>query len=228
MTSNCESKSHGMAFLKLGFLLCIAAIFFSCEIHAEVQRVQAAPGDNWQKASARGQGVVWTREVPGTSIKELKLEAIIDAPIEQVWRTLTQVEHYTKFLPYMVEIKVVKQEGADRAYVYHRLNPPLVSQRDYTLLVVNEVDAEKGRYYRYWTQRNQYGPKPIRGIVRLVVCDGSWSLTAREDGRTQATYWLYTDPAGSIPAWLANTVNTSGLYDILWAIEARAQDLSWQ
>ena len=148
-------KSHGMAFLKLGFLLCIVAIVFSCEIHAEVQRVQAAPGNNWQKASARG-------------------------------------------------------------------------QRDYTLLVVNEVDTEKGRYYRYWTQRNQYGPKPIKGIVRLVVCDGSWSLTAREDGRTQATYWLYTDPAGSIPAWLANTVNTSGLYDILWAIEARAQDLSWQ
>nr|WP_041420261.1 START domain-containing protein [Shewanella violacea] len=217
-----------MTSVKLVLLLCIAGLLFSYEIHAESQRIQAAPGNNWHKASVRGQAVVWTREVPGTSIKELKLEAIIDAPIEQVWRTLTQVEHYTKFLPYMDEIKVVKQEGTDRAYVYHRVNPPLVSQRDYTLLVVNEVDTQKGRYYRYWTQKNQFGPKPLKGTVRLVVCDGSWSLSAREDGRTQATYWLYTDPAGSIPAWLANTFNTSGLYDILWAIEARAQDLSWQ
>ncbi|WP_269461389.1 hypothetical protein [Shewanella benthica] len=38
----------------------------------------------------------------------------------------------------------------------------------------------------------------------------------------------WTPRRGSIPAWLANTVNTSGLYDILWAIEARAQDLNWQ
>ncbi|AQS38702.1 polyketide cyclase / dehydrase family protein [Shewanella psychrophila] len=217
-----------MAFLKLCFSLFILGVFSPSEIYAEVQRVQAAPGDTWDKASTRGQAVVWTREVPGTSIKEVKLEAVIDAPIERVWRTLTRVEHYTKFLPYMDEIKVVKQEGMDRAYVYHRINPPLVSQRDYTLLVVNEVDTEKGRYYRYWTQKNQFGPKPIKGIVRLLICDGSWSLTAREDGRTQATYWLYTDLGGSIPAWLANSANTSGLYDILWAIEARAQDLNWQ
>ncbi|WP_295028063.1 hypothetical protein [Shewanella sp.] len=71
-------------------------------------------------------------------------------------------------------------------------------------------DTQVGRYYRYWTQKNQYGPKPI-----AVVCDGSRSLTVGEDGRTQATYWLYTYLAGSISAWLANTVNPCGLYDIL-------------
>ncbi|SQH77353.1 protein of unknown function, might belong to Cyclase/dehydrase [Shewanella benthica] len=34
--------------------------------------------------------------------------------------------------------------------------PPLVSQRDYTLLVVNEVDTEKGQYSGLACQYSQY------------------------------------------------------------------------
>lgn len=215
-------KNH----LLIGLFIVSAAL--STPALADAQRIQPAPGANWQKASSKGAGVVWTRVVPGTAIKEVKLETIIDAPVEQVWSTIKQVEHYTTFMPYVDEIEVFESEVKDGDYVYHRVNPPLVSKRDYTLLIVNEEDVKKGHYYRYWTQKNEFGPEPLKGIVRLVICDGSWELTATEDGKTQATYWLYTDPGGSIPAWLANKANTSGLFDILAAIEARAKDLSWQ
>lgn len=212
--------------MSLAFCLAIASMFTTVELSAEVQRLQPASEGHWQKASSKGQGVVWTRVVPGTAIKEVKLEAIIDAPVEQVWSTIKRVEHYTKFLPYVDEIQVFESDSQD--YIYHRVNPPLVSQRDYTLLIVNEEDIEAGHYYRYWTQKNEFGPAPIKGIVRLTICDGSWELSSTEAGLTKATYWLYTDPGGSIPAWLANKANTSGLYEILSAIETRAQDLSWQ
>ncbi|SHH96312.1 START domain-containing protein [Ferrimonas marina] len=205
--------------------LLLAGLMWLAPVQAE--RIAPAPGDDWQRASRKGDNSVWTREVPGTAVKEVKLEAVIDAPVEQVWRTIAEIEAYPDFMPYIDAIEVVGSDE-DGELVYHRVSPPLVSKRDYTLLIVNEEDPEQGQYYRYWTPRNEQGPEPRSGVVRLEICDGSWALSRREDGRTQATYWVYTDPGGSIPAWLANRANTVGLYDILKAVERRAQDLSWQ
>ncbi len=195
---------------------------------AEPVRIEPAPGDNWSQASKKGESSVWTREVPGTAIKEVKLEAVVNAPIGQVWRTLTEIERYPEFMPYVDAIEVIAQPSDSTSYVYHRVDPPLVSKRDYTLQIVNEVDPVSGEHYRYWTQMNQFGPGPKKGVVRLVICDGSWALYPMADGRTRAVYWVYTNPGGKIPTWLANKANTSGLYDIIKAVEKRAQDLSWQ
>ena len=207
------------------FSLCA---LFSVQGLCETARIEADDKAQWKKVSSKDQASVWTREVIDSPIKEVKLVVTFQAPVEQVWKTIRDVEHYLKFMPYLDAIEVMKLDGQDKAYIYHRVDPPLVSQRDYTLLIVDEVDAEKGHYYRYWTQKNELGPAPKKGVVRLTICDGSWTLSATEDGKTKASYWLYTDPAGRIPNWLANKVNKSALYDVAEAIEQRALDLSWQ
>lgn len=184
--------------------------------------------DGWKKVSSKKQAAVWTRDVEGSKIREVKLIATINAPVEQVWKTISQVQLYTDFMPYVEEIKITEQEAQNKAYVYHRVDPPLVSHRDYTLLIEDEVDVPAGKYFRHWTQANAKGPDIIKGVVRLDICDGSWTLTATDEGKTEATYWIYTDPGGRIPKWLANKVNKSALYDVLFAIEERALDLSWQ
>lgn len=189
-------------------------------------RIEPAPGGKWELASDRSQAQVYTRKVPGTPVKEVKMEALIDAPVEKVWQAISDIRHYPEFMPYIDDIEIMGDAPNGGAYVYHRVDPPLVSKRDYTLLIVNEVDEESGQYYRYWTQMNQFGPGPNKGVVRLEICDGSWALERTEDGRTKATYWVYTDPGGKIPGWLANQANTVGLYDVLKAVEKRAQRLN--
>ncbi|MBY6187641.1 SRPBCC family protein [Marinobacter hydrocarbonoclasticus] len=201
-----------------------AAALLSLPLKADTQvRIEPAPGGKWELASDKRGAQVYTRKVPGTPVKEVKMEALIDAPVEQVWRAISEIEHYPEFMPYIDDIEVMGEAQNGGAYVYHRVDPPLVSKRDYTLLIVNEEDVEAGSYYRYWTQMNQFGPEPKKGVVRLEICDGSWALERTEDGRTQATYWVYTDPGGRIPGWLANQANTVGLYDVLKAVEARAK-----
>ena len=55
------------------------------------------------------------------------------------------------------------------------------------------------------------------------VNEGSWTLEALDGGRrTRATYYLYTDPGGSIPKWIANKANTMALPDLFEAIRKRA------
>ena len=197
-------------------------------LQSGVAQANATENDGWKMVSSKDQGQVWTRKVEGSKIREVKLVATINAPINQVWKTISQVQHYTDFMPYIEEIEVVEQASVNKAYVYHRVDPPLVSHRDYTLLIEDEIDVEAHKYYRHWSQYNSKGPDAIKGVVRLDICDGSWTLTQAEDGKTQAVYWVYTDPGGRIPNWLANKVNKSALYDVLFAIEKRALDLSWQ
>lgn len=208
----------------LKFIIYLSAVMLPCIIvHAK-----NIDSDGWKMVSSKQQAQVWTREVEDSKIREVKLVATINAPIKQVWKTISEVQYYTDFLPYIEEINIIEQTTPNKAYVYHRVDPPFVSHRDYTLLIEDEVDVQAGKYYRHWTQFNNKGPASIKGVVRLDICDGSWTLTATEEGRTQATYWIYTDPSGRIPTWLANKVNKSALYDVLFAIEKRALDLSWQ
>ncbi|MBY5992311.1 START domain-containing protein [Ferrimonas balearica] len=208
------------------FLPALALLLSLGTAQADTVRIEPAPGDNWRSASNKGQAEVFTREVPGTAIREVKMVATIDAPVVKVWEAISDIQHYPAFMPYIDDIEIMGPADNGGQYVYHRVDPPLVSKRDYTLLIVNEVDEESGSYYRYWTQMNQFGPEPKKGVVRLVICDGSWALQGTEDGRTQATYWVYTDPGGKIPSWLANKANTVGLYDVLKAIEQRATELA--
>ncbi|MBW3140535.1 START domain-containing protein [Ferrimonas balearica] len=203
--------------------LVLALAFTGLVQAADTVRIEPAEGGQWELASDRGQAQVFTRKVPGTKVKEVKMEAVIDAPVEQVWQTISDIQHYPDFMPYIDDIEIVGDADNGGQYVYHRVDPPLVSKRDYTLLIVNEVNAEAGEYYRYWTQMNQVGPEPKKGVVRLEICDGSWALSRLPDGKTKATYWVYTDPGGKIPGWLANQANTVGLYDVLNAVEKRAK-----
>src|SRR5207253_11035421 len=67
-------------------------------------------------------------------------------------------------------------------------------------------------------------PDPEDGVVRLKVNSGSWTLEPLDGGaRSRATYTLYTDPGGSIPAFLANSANSSALPELFAAVRRRAE-----
>lgn len=192
--------------------------------------VIAAVGTNpnpWQEAHSTPDITVYTREVPESNIREVKAESIITAPLERVWDVITDIEHFTEYLPYVIEARVIAQGKGDSRFEYLRLDPPLVSKRDYTLKVTSEKDPVKGKFVRQWTAANDQGPPPREDSVRLKICDGSWTLERLDDKRTRITYWLYTDPGGSVPGWLANKANTRSLPDLLHAVQMRSVDPAW-
>ena len=67
----------------------------------------------------------------------------------------------------------------------------------------------------------------MSGSTSLLAETGDVSYVD-EDGRTHLTYWLYTDPGGSIPNWIANKANTISLPDVMRAIAKRAEDPTWK
>ena len=55
--------------------------------------------------------------------------------------------------------------------------------------------------------------------MRVKLNNGYWHLEPRENGtKTWATYYVLTDPGGSIPKWIANRANNTAVPDVFAAV----------
>ncbi|MBI3179345.1 MAG: hypothetical protein HYZ27_06760, partial [Deltaproteobacteria bacterium] len=170
----------------------------------------------WQEVRNKDGITVWARDVPGSPIREVRAEMVVEIPAERVWAVLVDVPSYLEFMPYLVEASVIGPAGANAQYEYQLIDPPIVDRRDYVLKV--NFEEQDGYYRRSWRPANGVGPAPREDVVRLSICEGSWTVERREDGRTSVTYWLYTDPGGAIPNFIANKANTTSVPDLMAAV----------
>ncbi len=181
----------------------------------------------WEEAGETDGVTVWTREVQNSSVKEVKAEVVIPAPVERVWAVLGDVDHYVEFMPYVIETKKFG-ETASGHYEYQRIDPPIVEMRDYCVKVTLMADKETRIYERKWVHANDKAPAKREDSVRVEINKGSWSLEPTSDGKTRITYYLFTDPGGSIPAWVANKANTTSLPDLMNAVKNRSVNPKWK
>ncbi|PYL91808.1 MAG: hypothetical protein DMF14_06145, partial [Verrucomicrobia bacterium] len=62
------------------------------------------------------------------------------------------------------------------------------------------------------------GPTKKPGVVRVEFCQGAWLLEPNGAARTRATYSVYTDTGGLIPAFIANHFSQSAIGEIFGAV----------
>jgi hypothetical protein len=117
-------------------------------------------------------------------------------------------------MPYTVEAKTLSRtEGDKLMMVYNRLETPLVASRDYIIACKDESDWKEGKGFLKvtWTAAGKELDAQMpekKDVVRVRINDGYWLLEPREDGKkTFATYYVYTSPGGSIPAFAINMAN---------------------
>ncbi len=167
------------------------------------------------KLDAENDGVkVYARAHPGSDVREMKATGVIDAPPQAVWKNIRDYEGYPKNMPYVVEAKVLSRTEGDRDVLfYSRLETPLVSSRDYIIALKDESDWHDGQGYLKvtWTVAPKEADAQVpekKDVVRVRVNDGYWLLEPRDEGKkTLATYYLFTNPGGSIPVFIINSAN---------------------
>ena len=116
-------------------------------------------------------------------------------------------------MPYVVEAKILSRESGSRIS-YQRLSPPIVGDRDYTVRVKFETHGSAdGRCYgSRWQAANDLGPAEKAGVARVKITEGSWLLEPIDEGRqTRATYALFSDSGGKLPAMIANTAGRTAI-----------------
>ena len=183
----------------------------------------------WVKKHTTDNGItVYMRDVPNSKIKEAKAVGIIKSSPKRLRDVIRDVPHYIEFMPYIEEAKVLKHIDDKTCIVYQRLNPPIVNRRDMVYRFVEFHDKFTNFYKLSWTRADGIGPAPMKKVVRLKVNDGHWTLEDMKNGATRVTYWVYTDPGGSLPAWIANKANSSSLPDLINAVRNRSANPKWK
>lgn len=176
-------------------------------------------GDGWTVANNTDDLTVYTRAHDGSSIRECKAIGLINAEPIVVKRVIDDTAEYPKFMPYVVETKTISQTNDGRVG-YQRISPPMVGDRDYTVRVKCESKACSGgmMYCNRWEVANDLGPAEVKGVTRVKVTQGSWLLEPAGNGKTKATYTIYSDSGGSIPTFLLNSANKTAIPKLFDAV----------
>ena len=202
------------------FLFALAAVSLNPGLRAAEREGKTS---EWKFVSNKDGVALYRRDRPATN--ESKAIGEIAAPAAVVHAVINDVESYASFMPYTVECRVLKREG-NSAVVYQRISAPMTSDRDYTVRMRSTSKQEDGgtTYASRWEAENALGPPEKPGVVRVNLCDGSWLLEPTGPNTTRATYMIYTDSGGAIPAFIKNTGSQIGIRKLFAAIRKQARD----
>ncbi|MEI8340072.1 MAG: START domain-containing protein [Verrucomicrobiota bacterium] len=183
----------------------------------------AAPGNGWVEVSNKPGLVIYCREKKDSQVKEYKATGEIVAPAWVVKNVIDDVENYAHFMPYVTESTVLAREG-ESLVTYQRFTAPMVSDRDYILRIQFESHPAPGGgtvYCNKWKGTTGYGPEEKHGVIRVKVNEGYWLLEPTGE-TTRATYMIFTDPGGAIPAMVINYGNKNAIPKLFASVQKQA------
>jgi Polyketide cyclase / dehydrase and lipid transport len=186
---------------------------------------EKAAGAQWSQESSANGVIIYSRLPSGSPFKEFKGVGVVAAPARIVYAVLSDNEAYPTFMPYIAESRVLKREK-DTVLAYQRLTFPLISDRDYTVRSQRSNWLSPGGpvYRMRWEAANDLGPAARPGILRVNLCKGEWLLEQQGMASTLATYTIFTDNGGSLPAFVANSASRIGIGKIFAAVRKQVKD----
>ena len=183
------------------------------------------PGEGWKLTSGSKDVAIYSRAHAGSKLKEFRAIGSIDAPTYAVHAVIEDFENYPGFMPYTVECQLIKRES-DSIVGYQRLSPKICEDRDYTLRVWKKSwpGPDGLTYLSRWEPANELGPAEKKGVIRVKICDGGWLLEPNGEIKTRATYSIYTDTGGMIPAFIANGASRVGISKLFEAVRKQVKN----
>ena len=143
-------------------------------------------------------------------------EGTFDVPPARVRKALLSYSRHRGTIARVSESRVLSR-GMSYLLVYQRLDLPVISDRDFTLLV--RWGSDDGVLWTSFRTLNSRGPAPQRGAVRMKTHRGSWQLKPIRGGRgTRARYMVTMDLGGWMPSWMARSGTSKEIPGLFRAI----------
>ncbi len=162
-------------------------------------------GQPWVRQGDIDGMTVEVRSVPFSAFEEIRVSTERkDTPehlCEVVWHKVSE--------PGFKQSRVLRERRNER-WTYERVSPPVVGERDYTMYTRRYVDHDERLCYLQFETRNQDGPPPQPGRVRVPQIYGSWTIEPNGGGGSRVTYVLYAEPGGGVPAWMSRNAQRRG------------------
>lgn len=163
----------------------------------------AAADEGWQHYADKNGITVERRAVEGSKFYEHRARVSVkkrpQVVLDAIWWGVMNA------LPKTVKKRTLLRSSENEVLVYDELKTPVVSDRDATIRI-----WRTGNEIRFETH-NELGPPPNSKYVRLPVVRGYWSVEPEGDG-ARLSYICYSEPGGSIPAWMVRGPQADQLF----------------
>lgn len=160
---------------------------------------------------AKGEVVIEVQET-GTE-KRVAGRILLDESIEKVWTILANpFEFANGIYPRMGKVQILeneKQHSRMRCTIDLGLAPIVPN-------IVAEVDTD-------YVQGKRIDFHKVGGNLKDL--SGGWTLTPREGGKTEISYWMNIDPGIPVPAWIIRKGISMELPKTLKAVRHRLDEL---
>lgn len=159
---------------------------------------------DWKLSKDKDGIKIHTRTKTGSSFKEYKAEATIDASIATIFAVLKDGENMTKLFPSTLKAEVLKNHSESSYTFYLQLDAPWpVENRDGAFKYNLSYDKVTKTGAIKVTNSTL---KPVQSdFTRVTLNSGDWTLKYVSSTKTKVTYQAHSNPGGSLPAWLANS-----------------------
>lgn len=154
----------------------------------------------------RGEILVNAVEVAGSNVPLSTVEAVIEAPPEDVWAIVADCGRYERTLPRILKSRLLeRQDNVVTCHVVTDMPFPLSDLTSVTRGVETIVPGQ--RWSRAWTL--------VKGDY--VTNTGGWELTAwrGDPARTHLRYRIRAEPKIAVPQALINAGQKSALPDLI-------------
>lgn len=172
----------------------------------------------WELAMEHDGIKVYTRPEPGSSFKAFKGEVLLDASVEDICELLEDVEKFDEWDEDVAEIRVLSQEKAKFVNYYVKYDTPWPAQdRDLCVSAWFSKESGSGKILLESSSR----PELVaidEDYIRIIEYHQKWIIEPVSNGNVHLTVEGFADPAGSIPAWIANMAITKTPKNMLISI----------
>ena len=161
-----------------------------------------AYAEDWKLAKDENGIKVYLSRPVGSDYQSFRGVAPIKADIPTLSRLQENLTIACKWLYACADMRLLKVDG-DKTFVYLTTDlPSPASVRDMVLQVQTEL-LDNGTVIRHLSAIRGMEPE-VEGVIRVNELRGEWIMVPKGERETEVTYQMQADPAGAIPAWLAN------------------------
>jgi len=156
----------------------------------------------------KGKSVISEMIDPETNRAKTQLVFMVKATPDKVWKTLTDYEHYTEFMPTMEETKI-RSRNDNFSIIFIKLKSPPFMEISYDMKRVYDKENYKITF------------KKVAGKIKDI--DGSWKLESVDDKYTKVTYLTSIDIGLPVPGFVLDYFSKNGLHKLADNIRKRVE-----
>lgn len=182
----------------------------------------------WHLEKDKDQIQIYTREVAGKQLKELKVVTHFNVNAHTFVAFISDISAQPKYLYNCLASKLLKS-NSEKEHIYYQQTglPWPCTNRDGVYKQLVQPDLKNNVVYIRIESLGKYLPEKD-GFVRVPSLTAFWKLNILPDNTLLAEYQLSLDPGGLVPSWLVNMFIDKAPYESFVKMKKMVHDKKYQ